>query len=205
MMFPCLGIFLVFIGILMYAIHKSDHEQKEVLDDFLATEQQANSSRRQDLSDLTYIQVPLSRFPIGLHDAPELLALEKELQELSERKILNLNHVSNTELKLQYGVANLEFLSECDQNCAQLFVTLSNYGKALIALDDFAGATAVLEYAVGIHSDLTETYLLLADLYQRNHESRKIQQLIQCAQQLDPLHQSMLIGRLNSILHPSVL
>ena len=62
-MFPCLTIFIIFIAILTYHIHKSDAKQAEVEAAFWQKEYEANSTRKADISTLDYISIPLERFP----------------------------------------------------------------------------------------------------------------------------------------------
>ena len=82
-----------------------------------------------------------------------------------DRKVLNLSSMSNTDLKKEYGPANLTILSEYDENFSELIRCLHNYALRPHELDYTADAKTVLEYAVSIGSDMGSSYRLLADLY----------------------------------------
>lgn len=205
MMFPCLGIFLVFIIILTVRISRADHEQQETFDSFWIRENKSNITRKQDITSLSYLSIPLDQFPLGKHSDSEVSSIEEELCALAEQKILNLAGKSNTDLKIQYGAANLDFLSKCDENCAHLFVLLEKYGQKLLELEDKASALMVLEYAISIGSDVSDTYLTLARLYQEMNATDKIDRLIRAAGSLDSFRQKILIDKLNAFLKPSVL
>lgn len=196
MMFPCLGIFLAFIGVLTYQITRSDHAQQDVIDSFWDREATSNTVSRKDLSSLKYISIPLDRFPIGIHDTAEINAIEDTLSELSCKKILNLTGKTNTDLKLEFGTANLPFLSECDDAFSELVVLLNHYANELINVSDTAGATAVLEFAISVGSDISDSYTNLAKLYNASGHSEKISQLILLTERLDDVHKTSLQNKL---------
>ena len=105
-MFIFLAVFIIFVLILNFAIHKNNHSQENVQEQFWENERQANFTRRKDIHNLNYLTIPIEKIPQNLHtDA------EKTLVRLSSDKMLNLSGITNTELKLEYGAANLDELS----------------------------------------------------------------------------------------------
>ena len=60
-----LGIFIIICSILSYLRKKHTKRQEQVSDTFWEKEQQANLTKRQDISGLPYITIPLEKFPIG--------------------------------------------------------------------------------------------------------------------------------------------
>ena len=111
-----LGLFIFFIFLFAYLRKKSSAIQTNAEEEFWARENEANRTRRQDISGLPYITILFENFPMGIYDNSEIKACEETLTGLSEKKILNLGGQSNTDLKLKYGPANLETLTECDDN-----------------------------------------------------------------------------------------
>ena len=103
-------------------------KQKEA---FWEKEQRANLTRKQDISGLDYIQIPLDSFPVGQFPDERLSSLEQTLERLGSRQILNLSGISNTDLKLKYGAANLPVLSDCDANFTTLATVIVSYGERL--------------------------------------------------------------------------
>lgn len=135
MAFPFLGLFIIFLSVAAYYRKRATAQQKKVTEDFWSREDQANQIRRKDISNLPYITIPLEKFPIGISDDEELTDYENDLKTLASRKILNLSHQSNTDLKLAYGPANLPALSEYDQNYTTLLRNLVAYADCLIKTD----------------------------------------------------------------------
>lgn len=126
-MFPFFTLTVVFVLILAYYIKKSNRAQEEVERDFWEREQQANHTRKQDISNLNYINIPLEKIPQNLHSENEHL-----LVELCQKKMLNLTDLTNTEVKLKYGAANLEILTEYEDNYISLLHVLPDYCKELM-------------------------------------------------------------------------
>ena len=165
MAFPFLGLFIIFLSVAAYYRKRATAQQKKVTEDFWSREDQANQIRRKDISNLPYITIPLEKFPIGISDDEELTDYENDLKNLASRKILNLSHQSNTDLKLAYGPANLPVLSEYDQNYTTLLRNLVAYADCLIKNGFEAEAVPVLEFGISIDSDIRANYTLLAGLY----------------------------------------
>ena len=178
MAFPFLGLFIIFLSVAAYYRKRATAQQKKVTEDFWSREDQANQVRRKDISNLPYITIPLEKFPIGISDDEELTDYENDLKFLASRKILNLSHQSNTDLKLAYGPANLPALSEYDQNYTTLLRNLVAYADCLIKNGFEAEAVPVLEFGISIDSDIRANYTLLAELYREQGNAAKIQKLI---------------------------
>ena len=104
-----LALFILFVLIMNYYIRKNNRLQDNLEKNFWDREHEANFSRKKDISNLNYLIITEDKIPQNLHtDA------EKTLLELCNKKMLNLSGKTNTDLKLEYGVANLEELSLCD-------------------------------------------------------------------------------------------
>lgn len=187
MAFPFLGLFIIFLSVAAYYRKRATAQQKKVTEDFWSREDQANQIRRKDISNLPYITIPLEKFPIGISDDEELTDYENDLKNLASRKILNLSHQSNTDLKLAYGPANLPALSEYDQNYTTLLRNLVAYADCLIKNGFEAEAVPVLEFGISIDSDIRANYTLLAGLYREQGNAAKIQKLINKASSLDSM------------------
>lgn len=180
-----LGLFIFFIFLLAYFRKKGTREQQTLEAAFWDRENQANQTRRQDISGLPYITIPLENFTMGICDSPELKEFEATLTELSTKKILNLGNQTNTDLKLKYGPANLEALSEYDQNFAVLCRTLASYAELLLKLDYKADAQTVLEFGISCGSDHSGNYRMLADLYHEKQDFSQLTALLDTAKELD--------------------
>lgn len=188
-----LGLFIFAICLIAYFRKKSTRRQNDTEEQFWDRERKANNTRRQDISGLPYITIPLDKFPIGIFQEEEIKEYEAILSALSTQEILDLGNQTNTDLKLQYGPANLSILSECDQNFTLLCRTLVSYASSLIKAGHNAEAQTVLEFGIDCGSDLSRNYTLLADLYSKQGQAERLLALSQRAEALDsPLKSSIL-------------
>ncbi len=192
-----LPFFLILLSVFAMLRNRSTRSFQEKQDSFWEKERQANLTRRKDISSLDYIQIPLDTFPIGQFQDDELSYQEDALTDLSNRQILNLSGISNTDLKLQYGAANLTVLSECDANYILLARTIAAYGKRLAELDHCKEAITVLEFGVACKTDVSTNYTLLHALYCQNGEIDKANQLVELIRNSDMLLKESILKKLS--------
>ncbi len=131
--------------------------------------------------------------------AEELASVEQEICALSDSRILNLTGISNTELRLAYGTANLDPLTAYDQNFTTLIRALQKWGTLLSSAGKQKDAVTVLSYAVSIGSDIAATYALLARLYKEQGEYHKIEELKESAETLTTLMKPSILRDLEQI------
>lgn len=198
---PFFIIFVTFVIILSYVIRRNSRLEHQAAERFWEKELQSNNTRKKDISTLPYLSLPLDTFPIGKYPDETLATLEAELLTLSQKSILNLNGITNTELKLTYGVANLDTLSECDERFTRLIQLLHQYGSRLLLLSHTKEAKYVLRYAVDNGSDISDTYTLLADAYLADNESEQMQALCELAKQLDSPRRDAIVAKLDARLN----
>lgn len=198
MKFPFFSSFILFIIVLRLFIIKGDKADEKAEADFWERERAANEVRRKSLDDLNYISIPFDRFPmeqpIGntTEEKETLTDCRATLTSLAEKKMVNFNGISNTDLKFSYGVANLPTLSEYDQNYTDLITCLQTFGKTLYTMDCLEEAKTVLEFSITTGSDIGDTFQTLAQIYAKAGHFEKIQELIKRAQELhSPLKASI--------------
>ncbi len=196
MRFPFLGLFIIFLSVAAFYRKRGTAQQKEAAENFWNREDKANQVRRKDISNLPYINIPLEKFPIGISDDEELIDYENDLKALATKKILNLSHQSNTDLKLAYGPANLPALSEYDQNYTALLRSIVAYAGSLVKNGFETEAVPVLEFGISIDSDIRANYTLLADIYKKQGDTSKINELITRASSLDSMMKSSILEQL---------
>lgn len=196
MRFPFLGLFIIFLSVAAFYRKRGTAQQKEATENFWNREDKANQVRRKDISNLPYINIPLEKFPIGISDDEELIDYENDLKALATKKILNLSHQSNTDLKLAYGPANLPALSEYDQNYTALLRGIVAYAGCLVKNGFETEAVPVLEFGISIDSDIRANYTLLADIYKKQGDTSKINELITRASSLDSMMKSSILEQL---------
>lgn len=185
MKLPFLASFIILLVVISHQIRKSNRSLEAERRAFWAKEREANSVRKKSLEALNYITIPFETLPHDCHkDQDTIRECLSTLHTLSERKIVNLTGITNTDLKLTYGAANITALTEYDQNFTVLVTTLQKWAETLYALGATDEAQTILEYAVSVDSDVSKTYELLASLYAQKQESQKIADLIERAGKL---------------------
>ncbi len=183
---PIFASFIVLSILIAYEIKKSRKKQVSEEKSFWEKERMANSTRRKSLENLEYISIPLEEFPISVLTENETVreCLET-ITSLHSCEIVNFTGISNTDLKLQYGVANLTLLTEYDQNYTLLVRTLQKWADCLYDNGFVKEACTLLEYAVSIRSDISHTYSLLISVYKDLHCPEKIPELLPTALSLN--------------------
>lgn len=187
------ALFLIILSVFAYLRSRSSKEQAETSDTFWEREEHANSIRKQDISQLEYITIPMEELPFKDTNDTKLLEYQNTIKNLSEYKILNLTGISNTDLKLQYGTANLEFLSLADQRFTTLARTISLWGNYLYDEGNVKDATTVLEFGIQCKSDVSANYITLAKIYKET-SPEKISGLITQAKELNSLTKNSIVN-----------
>lgn len=192
-------ILFIWIGILHHLKNRTGKSEDNLSKEFWNKERMANDVRKKDISTLSYIHIPLEQLPFQETSDPDLQEYQDTIRNLADKKILNLNGISNTDLKLQYGPANFDLLTEYDANYTTLIRTLSNWGQYLYTKDQINDSRIILEYGITCNTDIKNNFVLLAKIYKRNMENDKITNLIKRAESLNTLMQSSIISSLQSI------
>lgn len=193
-MFPFLAIFIIFCVVLGYYIKKGDANQKEVMENFFEKERLANQVRKKDISQLNYITIPLEKLPHRL-DTPT----EKKFLSFADKTMVNFNGISNTDLKLEYGTANLAILSEYDTNYMDMIASLPNYANELLEAGHMDSAQTLLEFAVDTKADSRKIYQQLASIYKETHQTEKIKDLMTASNELSQLTKNLIQGDLSAM------
>lgn len=81
-----LGLFIFFVCMFAYLRHKSTAAEEAAAESFWNRENEANHTRRKDISGLPYITIPLADFPMGIYDNPELKNMRRLSNRLPDRK-----------------------------------------------------------------------------------------------------------------------
>lgn len=206
MKFPFLATFILFIVLFNIRLRLVSRKEEQNEEKFWDRELRSNSVRKKSLDTLEYVHLPYDLLPFGTAGEDEnLQAIEDELTALRDLKIVNLTGITNTDLKLEYGTANITALTEYDQNYTTLVIALQKWGDALYNLGRFEDATSVLEFAVKTRTDITATYRLLIDMYKtklglnEQEIQKKLDGLVPIANSLNSLSRSTIL----KLLEPS--
>ena len=129
-------------------------------------------------------------------DMDSMLECMGTLEDLTGRKIVNLTGISNTDLKLEYGTANITVLTEYDQNYTLLARSLNQWGLFLKKNDQIAEAKKVFEFAIETKSDISNTYYELAEIYAKDLDFSKIEELCNLAEELPSANNNAIVRHL---------
>ena len=207
---------ILFVIWVRYEAQKNSMLESKNTESFLEKERNSNFTRKADLTNLDYIAVPLTELPftesfgevtpsfslpasIGVSVRSEILSCEKNVISLSKKKMLNLGGLSNTDIKMEYGVANLQLLIQYDDNFSKLSRTLAKWGKLLFDAGEVIAAEKVLSYAVSCKSDIVEVFTTLAKIYKLSGNEIGISNLVESCNCFDELRRENIINQITSI------
>lgn len=191
--------FTIFCIIFSIALHRTKRIEQNFDQDFWEREQKANFTRKKSLDSLNYISIPEEI----LQMKPDCMTSEienclRDLNDLSAFKIVNFTGYTNTDLKLEYGTANINILSNYDFHYTSLVTLLQKLAELLHDVLEDALAIKVLEFAVSTGTDISKSYYLLAQLYQEAGMSEKIEKLIAQAQNIRSILKDTIVENLRA-------
>lgn len=199
MNFFILASFLTFTFIVTILIRKDNSIQEKADNNFWDKEYKSNFVRKKSLEHLHYITIPEDILTMNpTNPSKQTLSYLEELKGLSSYKIVNLTGISNTDLKLTYGTANITALSEYDFHYTRMVTLLQSLAENLVASGEKELAIHILEFSVSTGSDVSKTYYLLADLYQETGTPEKIRFLIQQAESIPSLMRNSILQNLRA-------
>lgn len=192
-----LASFIALVLIISISMKKQSRLYKEREQDFWSREQRANSVRRKPLDGLKYVKIPLEAFPTHLlNENEQVLECINILETLTSQKIVNLTGRSNTDLKLEYGTANINALTEYDQNYTLLVCTLQKWADLLLDAGYRREAAGLMEFAVSTDTDISRTYYLLAEYYASLGRYSEIDRLREVAKNLRSVNRDIIVKHL---------
>lgn len=201
MISPLFTTIVIVAGFIFVFMKITSEKPGDGIRSFRERERRADSTLKQPLDDLPFIQVPIDSIP-----SPEPAINEKcaallaELNALAGKKIVNLTGISNTDLKLTYGAPNLPILTEYDQNFTSLCMNLHELGCEYKLTGHEDEAITTFNVAVNVGTDISGTYTTLAEMYAEKGLYVEIQRLINCADNIRSLTRTSTIKKLQNIL-----
>jgi hypothetical protein len=193
------AITLIFIVWLHYEIRKTSSSSKKATNNFWNKESESNLVRRMDISGLNYLTLDTRFLPMEDHEDQTINSYRDSILKLTDKKMLNLAGLTNTELKYKYGAPNINLLAEYDNNYTILVSMLQKWAERLNNGGFTDEALSVLEYALTFPTDVAKSYKLLAELYKKKNTPHKIDDLIPIIMETAILDKTNLIDELNKI------
>jgi len=191
--------FTIFCIIFSIALRRTKRIEQNLDQDFWEREQKANFTRKKSLDSLNYITIPeeiLQMKPDCM--TSEIASCLRDLNDLSAFQIVNFTGYTNTDLKLEYGTANINILSDYDFHYTNLVTLLQKLAELLHDVLEDALAVKTLEFAVSTGTDVSKSYYLLAQLYKETGKPEKIEDLIVQAQNIRSILKDSIVENLRA-------
>lgn len=195
--FSFLVIFIIFGFWLNFERKKGINQGQQVSQKYWERERQANSTRKKPTNQIHYITISEKSLPFIEIQDKILENCQKKLEILKNKEIANFSGMSNTDLKLEYGVANLTYLQTLDENYIQLMYVLREYGLRLLELKHLPEAKQVLEFALENGTDSPAIYRALRDIYLQENAADSIEYLEFKAKQTESIQRDTLLAILD--------
>ena len=192
--------FIVFSLWVLYEATKRKRLHEKALQKYLDIEAQANSVRKKDLGNLTYITIPEDILSFHLMtDNPTVIECLQQLNSLKDKKIVNLTGITNTELKFTYGTSNITILTEYDQNYTLFARNIYRLGEAVYKEGYIKEAKDILELGVQTKTDISGNYTILAKIFRSLGEIERIKTLKDTASSLNSMIKITILQSLDEI------
>lgn len=131
----------------------------------------------------------------------DLMRQQTYLLGLVTRPMVNFSHLSNTDLRLQYGAAALKEIEDYEDNYNNYIKTLYTLAKELMDSGEKDLASIYMEEGLRINTDIRKHYILAAKYYDSIQSYHKINELINQAEQLHLLTKNALVEELKTYVH----
>lgn len=173
-------IFSVVMGIMIYLsvkIKMSKGGSTENIDKFLERERASLFVPKKDLPKEMFMtpstNLPFSEINHSDELSPKFTRLENEIKSLQTTKMLKPSpELTNTDLREQYGSANLENIIIMEQNYTKYIHFLNELSVALIVDNQYDTAEKFLLEANHLGSDVSLTYICLIDIYEQTDKKK---------------------------------
>lgn len=168
----------IFIGWLFYEGRKAQKAEQKATQEFWAREEEANRTRKKDISHLPLLTVTESEIPTAITSEDTITHCIGQIRNQIKEPMLDLSKYSNTDLKLAYGVGNFKTLSDYDENFNNFLISLSNLARIYTDSGFLEEARDTYLLALRCGSLKIADYKELATLYLKMDKPEKISDMI---------------------------
>lgn len=190
-------IFLALCFIFYSQLKRSTNTQNSQSEAFWQKELEANQTRKQNIDNLNYITIPFEKLPFLDNPSKNISSYEKDIRSLEGKRILNLNGITNTELKLTYGAANLSHLTNYDDNHTRMVTIFDRWSNSLLDEGYTDEAQLLLEIAIDCGCDSGNIFLRLNNIYNSKGIDKK-DYLIAKVNNINTSMKDIILRKLNS-------
>ena len=190
--------FMLFGAWLTFQLRKSRNLNEKASVDFWENENMANSVRKKQLEESDFIHFPFDKLPPEESFDPDVIPeCYTALKELSDKKMVNLNGISNTEVKMRFGTANISILTEYDGNYEMFAKNIYLLCQHLYDLDRKEEALMLSEETILTGTDSLSHYKLMIQIYREQGNFSGISWLRENAEKIRGLTKGAILRALN--------
>ena len=178
----------------IYIVKQIVKQDKEVLTELDENKQEIEDKK----SQIENKKVEQEELKLLLEIDNESLNNDK-INDLRDKTLVNLTGMTNTDLKLKYGILNFKKLSEYDDNFTKFVSMLPDYYNRLKEAGYESLGNELLDFAGEQGADSKNVYSLLANAYISMSKTDRLAALIEKAKQLNSLSRDGIVSMLESL------
>ena len=99
------------------------------------------------------------------NNSSSLYLIQEKCIELSKSPMMNVGNLLNSEIRLQFGTANLPLVQSYEENYHQFLQLLFQLGEGYYKLNEYDDSIQVLKVGMELGTDLSKHYILLGTIY----------------------------------------
>ena len=207
MAFPVVFLWFV-LAILIFRHHlrKNTKAQDEASRAFWKKEEASLVVRKKALEPEEYIHPTLTTDDLkgeayyNKLGKTQLLRHEVYLHEILQLDMVNFSHMTNTDLRINFGTAMLTIIEKNENNYTAYITTLYKLAKGVYEAGDLNYACKLLEEGVGVGTDNRQHILLLAEIYLKLDNREAFDNLYSVAESNQSLTKKALLESLDEMI-----
>ena len=150
----------------------------EPLEKYQLDDLKSNHVRKKEISEEYFVRPDIGRLPFMEKPDGSLARLQETVRSRASSKMIRLpKQMDNIEVKMTFGTANLEVVTQCEENYYRFIMALVSWGEQLYKEGYVKEAEEALLESVALGSDMSRSYTLLIDLYEGRGDAEKLGEL----------------------------
>ncbi len=198
-------IFIILVVLFQHHLRKNMRIEEEAKEKFWQKEKSSLIVRKKEFTESDYIKIPKDQVTFDLEPSFEkgdlmyYRQLIRKLHQLEKLDMMNFSHLSNTEVRLQFGTANQTIIQNNESNYNNYLQVLGKLAKLFADNNEHTMAIKILERCIAMKSDYRDHFILLGHLYSNSGNYVAIKELIKQAEALNSPLKKGLITSLKSL------
>lgn len=167
---------------LQVMLRKENNGFAKKLDNLMDDERKANLTVKKNIDANIFIEPDITKLPFKEYsDTPEnqkLINIQNLVKRKAELKMVKFDKtVTNTDLKLKFGMNNLENITFYEEHYNSYVKALNDWAEILIKINNISDAEIILKETIDFRSDLSSSFIMLAEIYKMNNNINELNNL----------------------------